>query len=109
MTIAYDQVAQARENSTNAVSVYAGAANTEVQCFVTVCNTTSGDVLLRLFHDKDGTTYDENTALVWDVIVEPGQVFDKDKIFINGNSGNLAYRSSVANALTITVYGVNKS
>ena len=109
MAISYSQVAQARENSTNAVSVYSSGSSETVQIFAKICNTTTSDVALRLFHDNDGTTYDESTALVWDIIIEPGQVFDTDKIFMNNSSGNFAYRSGTANALTITVYGVVKS
>lgn len=109
MTIEYDQLAQARENSINAVSVYSGVLDSEIQCFISVCNTTSGNVNLRLFHDKDGTTYDESTALIWDIVIGPGEVFDRLKVFMNSNTGNIAYRSSVANALTITIYGITKS
>jgi len=109
MTIEYKQLAQVRENSTNAVSVYSPGAGETVQAFIKITNTTSSTVEGRVFHDNDGTTYDETTAIVWDIDIEPGQILEIDKIFMDNGDGNLAYRSSVANALTITVYGINKS
>ena len=101
------QLAQARENSTNAVSVYSPAASTTaIIKMLTVCNQSGGSVTFRLFVDDDGTTYDETTAIYYDVSVPPGVPFERN-VFIpmNNSSGNIAYRSSVANALTITLFG----
>ena len=109
MTIAYSQLAQARENSTNAVSIYSPGAGETVQAFLKIANNTAAVAAVRVFHDDDGTTYDETTALLWDIDIEPGQFLEIDKVFMNNSAGNLAYRSSVANALTATVYGVVKS
>ncbi|MGW8300423.1 MAG: hypothetical protein ACWGNO_00060 [Desulfobacterales bacterium] len=36
----------------------------------------------------------------------PGALLELDHIFINNAAGHIAYRTSVANALTATVYGV---
>lgn len=109
MTIAYEQIAQARENSTTAVSVYSPAAGEAVQVFVKIANVGTGVATVRVFHDKDGTTYDKETAVAWDIAIEPGQILELDKIFMSNASGNLAYRSNTANALTATVYGIKKS
>ena len=109
MTIAYSQLAQARENSTNAVSIYSPGAGETVQAFIKIANNTAAIAAVRIFHDDDGTTYDETTALAWDIDIDPGQILEIDKIFMNNSSGNIAYRTSVANALTATVFGVVKS
>lgn len=100
------QLAQVRENSTNAVSVYSPSSGTTVIVKVVICNTSGAAATARLFHDGDGTTYDESTALAWDVPIDPTLPLILDGPFnMNNTSGNFAYRSSVANALTITLYG----
>ncbi len=109
MSIQEQQLAQARENSTNAVSVYSpGASETAVIKLIEVVNTSGAAATVRLFMDNDGTTYDESTAIggVWDtdVPVNGGLEWDGFRA-MNNSAGNLAYRSSVANALTITVHG----
>ena len=114
MTIEYKQIAQARENSTNPVSLYSpskdAAGNTETaNIFVKFVNVTTAAVSVRVFHDDDGTTYDETTAIAWDIQIDPGTILEMDKIFMNDADGNLAYRSSVANAITATVYTVVKT
>lgn len=104
------QLAQARENSTNAVSVYSPDADTTVIVkSLVVTNTSAADATVRIFFDDDGSTYDESTALAWDVIVPADSVWDRlIRIPMNNSSGNIAYRSSVANALTVTAFGSRK-
>ena len=107
MAIQEKQLGQARENSTNAVSVYSPAASTTALIKgVMIANTTVSDVTVRIFVDDDGTTYDENTAIAYDVTVLANNVWYFDTLIaMNNSSGNIAYRSSVANALTITIFG----
>ena len=109
MIISYSQLAQSRESSTNAVSIYSPSAGEIVQIFLKIANTTAATVAVRVFHDEDGSTYDESTTIAWDVDIEPGQFLEIDKIFMETAAGNLAYRSATANALTATVYGIVKS
>ena len=109
MTIAYSQLAQVRENSTNAVKIYSPASDETVQVFLKIVNTTTSVVAVRVFHDEDGTTYDEGTSIAWDININPGQILEIDKIFMEAAAGNLAYRSATSNALTATVYGIVKS
>lgn len=98
---------QARENSTNAVSVYSPPADTTaVIKTVVVSNTSGADATVRLFVDDDGTTYDESTAIAWDVNIPADSVWDREiTVCMNDSSGNFAYRSSVANALTVSIFG----
>ncbi len=105
MPRAYSQVGQTRENSTNAVSVYSPAASTQtIIRSIVVVNTTASAVTVRIFLDDNGTTYDETTAIAWNVNIPGNSAWDREVTFcMNDSAGNLAYRSSVANALTITV------
>jgi len=61
---------------------------------------------VRIFLDDDGTTYDESTALYWDIDIATKTTLSIDTFWaMNNSSGNLAYRTSVDNALTITIFG----
>lgn len=107
MAIQEKQLAQARENSTNAVSVYSPGANeTAIIKSIVICNTSGSTRTFRIFLDDDGVTYDETTALYWDVVIDRESTTQIDTYWcMNDQNGNLAYRSSAANALTITVFG----
>jgi len=107
--LTYTQLAQARFANTTPASIYQSSSGQQVQVFVKICNVSSAEVLLRFFHDTDGTTFDESTAIVWDMELPPGYTLELDHIFIDNPAGNLAYRTSVASALTVTVYGAIKS
>lgn len=104
--LSYTQLAQHRENSTNPVSIYQCNSGETVQGFLKICNLTDDLVTIRVFHDLNGSTYNESTALVWDLILCEGQMFEIDHIFINESSGNLAYRTDTANAVNATLYGI---
>jgi|TARA_R110000824_G_scaffold269891_1_gene458358 hypothetical protein len=105
------QLAQKRENSTNAVSVYSPPANTTVVIKnVTVCNQTGSAATFRIFIDDNGTTYDENTALYFDEAIAANTTREINTFWaMNNADGNLAYRSGTANAVTITVFGAEIS
>jgi hypothetical protein len=110
MGLAYDQVAQARENSTNAVSVFSSGAGETHQIRLKAVNVSGASATLSIFHDNDGTTYDESTALVWQMTLSDGQPpYEMEGIYMSNENGNLAYQSSVANAITMTVYSIEKT
>tara|TARA_R110000868_G_scaffold26471_5_gene101829 strand:- start:250 stop:585 length:336 start_codon:yes stop_codon:yes gene_type:complete len=98
---------QARENSTNAVSVYALPADTTaIIKAVVLCNQTGSATTFRLFLDNDGTTYDQTTALFYDAALAANEtVVITAFMAMSTASGHLAYRSGTANAVTITVFG----
>lgn len=104
--LSYSQVAQVRENSTNAVSIYSPPTGRTAQLFLKIANVSGDAAAVRVFHDGDGTTYDQSTAIVYDMLLFPGDLLELDHIFIKSSIANIAYRSSVANALIVTVYGV---
>lgn len=107
MAIQEKQLGQARENSTNAVSVYSPASSTTaVIKSVVVCNNTGSAATFRLFLDNDGTTYDQSTALYYDTSIGANTTVQIDTYWpMDDENGNLAYRSDTANAITITVFG----
>ena len=107
MAQTFKQLGQARENSTNAVSVYSPPASTTSTIrHVVVANTTTSPAKVRMFLDDDSSTYDETTTVGWDVTVEANDILQLDVFMpMSDDSGNFAYRTSVANALTISVWG----
>ena len=107
MALQEKQLGQARENSTNAVSVYSpGASTTAIIKNIMVTNTSAAVATVSIFVDDNGTTYDETTTIMWEAEVGVGKTVTLDSfIAMNDATGNLAYQSSVANALTITVFG----
>ena len=109
MAIEYTQLAQLRYNATTPISIYQCGVGETVQIFAKVANVSAAPALLSIYHDHNGSTYDQSTALVYQMKMSPGDLFELDHVFINNPSGNLAYQSSVANALIITVYGVVRS
>jgi len=113
MAIDGSVLGQLRPADTNAASVYSPGASTETQITaIIVCNTSGATATMRVFIDDDGTTYSEITALYWDVPVAANDsislFFDRG-IFMNDATGNLAVRSGVADALTFTVFGLEKT
>lgn len=102
------QLGQVRPANTNNTVLYSPRADIigVVTCIIVV-NTNAGTLLFRLFHDTDGTTYDQSTALAWDenVAFNTMRILTFDGGIAIPEGGNLACRSSVANDITFTAYG----
>lgn len=102
------QLGQVRPTDTNNTVLYAPSfAKTWKADTLVVCNTSGALATARVFHDKDGTTYDETTALLWDMPVEAGETVIISDFRIAGQSkdGKVACRSDTGSALTFTLYG----
>ena len=101
------QLAQARPAGTAAVSAWTAEIAAPYKIvLVNICNVTGSHVHVSLFHDADGTTYDESTALLWEYRLESGTTFSYEcELSDYKAAGNLAVKSSVGNAATFTVYG----
>ena len=108
MGIQEKQLGQARENSTNAVSVYSpGASTTAIIKTIKLTNTSGADANYTIYIDDDGTTYDESTTTDWDITIGAGEAIQIDGWFpMSNQNGNFAYKTSVANAITITLFGL---
>jgi len=103
------ELGQLRPSTTNPETIYSPPTNivsTEVKS-IFVANVSGGDTFFRIFVDQDGTTYDETTAIVWEIAIkkETG-VTISDTIFMDNPSGSIGVRTKDANALNFTVYGV---
>lgn len=111
MTLQEKQLGQLRPANTTAASLYSpGTGVTAIVKSLYIANTTGGSVTFRIFVDDDGTTYDETTALFWDTTIAGGTTVELDTFLaLNDSSGNLAVRTSSANALTFTAFGAEVS
>lgn len=101
------ELGQLRPSNTTAASVYTPVANTTgIIETIVVCNQTASSVSYRIFLDANGTTFDETTALFFDVSL-PANSTDviETMVYINQVTGNLGVRTSANNALTFSVYG----
>ena len=73
---------------------------------VIVCNTGTVAATVQFFHDDNGTTYTEATALAWNIPVGTASVATFDFMAsLSDASGNLGMQSSVGTSTTFTSYG----
>ena len=101
------QLGQLRPANTTAATLYSPGASIEtIIANVVIWNTSGAAAKYRLFIDDNGTTYDETTALAWDIVI-PADTTDifEVKITMNDSTGNLAVRTDTNNALTFTANG----
>jgi hypothetical protein len=102
-------VGQLRPANTTAASLVSPVSGERISVHTIIVAETSGsDRTFRLFHDDDGTTYDESTALHYDVAISANTTTFLDLqggIDMVNSSGNLAVRTSSGNALNFTAYG----
>ena len=104
------QLGQARPAVTTAVTAwnvpYFGQYDIHL---INVVNTsTSETIAISIFHDPDGTTYDLDTALVYEYSLGPGDVFQFEaRGSVNGylNSGSIGVQSDTADAANFKIYG----
>jgi len=101
---------QLRPANTTAATLYTATLKSEITRIL-IANTTGSAATFRLFHDDDGTTMDETTALVWDNSIAAGAYVDL-QAYLDGAGitiaagGSLGCRSGTGNALTFSVYAV---
>lgn len=101
------QLGQARPGDANAASLYSPADGIVTKVTnIAVCNTTGNTPSYRIFHDEDGATYDQTTALYYDnaMAANETEIIDVE-IYMANSSGNLAVRTSAASEITFTAYG----
>jgi hypothetical protein len=91
------------------VSIYSPGSNIEASSLVlTIANVTGTDSTYRICQDDDGTTYDQSTALAWDVAIAANTVARINVGPMNNSAGNLAVASDLGNANTFTLHGVER-
>jgi len=101
------QLGQLRPANTTAASIYSPAASTEtIVKSITVCNTSGAQARYRIFHDDDGTTYDETTALFWEILLAANTTHTLEfNLMMDDSTGNLAVRTDINSAITFTCWG----
>ncbi len=101
------QLGQLRPANTTAASIYSPGASTEtIVKSIIVSNVGGNDAMFRIFHDDDGTTYDEDTALFWDIQLfkETTQIIEIN-LMMDDSTGNLAVETDMADGINFTCYG----
>lgn len=106
------QLAQVRPANTSTATAYTAVMPTEITRIV-VCNTTGSAATFSIFHDDDGTTYSEATALYFAqslaanttlvIEMQPGTGLMLRK---NTATATIGVQSGTNNAITYTFYGV---
>lgn len=96
------------EGTQTATSIYSPPGEAE-PLFITVfvCNYTGSNRTYQIFLDDDGTTYNTDTAIYFDVTVSANTT-DRLPIGVMANTaGNLAVEADTDKAVTFTVVGTN--
>jgi hypothetical protein len=102
------QLGQLRPADTAAAALVTSADSKSYNVeYINVCNvhaTLSTDV--SIFHDEDGATFSEETALLWEYTLSIGEVLHFEAP-VSGykQTSTVGVQSSVASAATFTAYG----
>lgn len=103
------QLGQVRPASTPATALFQPTKNAHYNIdLINIVNVGSVTANVSLFHDKDGSTYDETTALLWQCPLYVGETIQIEmaKGFADYLlAGSVAAQTSVSNAVTFTCYG----
>jgi len=96
-----------RRLSAQAESIYSPAAGvTAVVKSVVVSNVQGSAANLFLYLDDDGTTYDQSTAMMYDLVIASSTTVEVHTFWpMNNSSGNVAARSNASSYLTVTIFG----
>lgn len=105
----FAQFAQARPADTNAATLFTAVRGYNYKVRLIVCNTTGGGLTFRAFHDENGTTFDETTALAFDTAIGANAIVyvpTEGWIYMDNEGDDaIGVRTSSANGLTFTLYG----
>lgn len=102
------QLAQVRPAGTSAVNGWSPDFFGQFEVNLIHCANVSGaSITISIYHDTDGTTYDETTALVWQHTIPAGGVFQLESSLVGYSTAeNFGVQCSVTNGVTFTFYGV---
>jgi len=106
------QLAQSRPSGTSAVSAFTATIQTEISVIV-ICNTTVSAAKFSIYHDDNGSTFDQTSALHYAQNIPASST-----VYITSDSvgagvtlspdGQLGIQTDTANALTFSIYGVTE-
>lgn len=103
------QLGQLRPSGTSAEVLFNPTENKPYTIdTITVANVTAATVIVSIYHDRDGTTYDDDTIIFGPYTMAVGETVDRE--FIRGlsdylASGNVAVKTSVVDSVNFTAYG----
>ena len=107
-TIQEQQLGQQRPpTGGTAVSLYSpGASETGIVKSITVTNTSGASATYRIFVDDNGTTFDQTTAVAYDVTLGGGE-FHVLSIYwpLDDATGAVGVECDTNNAITFTAFG----
>jgi hypothetical protein len=106
-------LSQKMATNTNAFSLVARPRNSNLLvAFVFVCNTDANAATFNIFHDNNGSTYNNTTALYYNNVINAKTTtlldFSHCGIALNKDTaaGNLGAQANTANIINFTVYGM---
>ena len=107
------QLAQIRPGVTTAVTAFSADQQGHEITRLVICNTTGSPVNASIFHDDDGTVYDQTTALEYATPIAANASLTLLARAEGGGikisrGGALGVQSSTADALTFTLYGITE-
>lgn len=111
MAISHKILSQTRPSATTASTVYSPAGSIEtVIKSICICNTSASSASYSIYLDADDETYDEASALFWQVPLAAGATafYDLGAMGFDG-SGGFAVQTDTASALTFTISGAEFS
>lgn len=104
-----NQLAQLRPANTSTTTLLDPIDNSLYIVYtIVIANVTGTAANASLFHDLDGTTFDQSTALLYQVSV-PGNdstILTFEKGLTITPSGHLGVQSGTSSSLTYTIYGL---
>jgi hypothetical protein len=100
-------LAQSRPAGTSAVTLYSPTQPQQpILKRIWIVNTSAGTAKYSLYFDNDGTTYDQTTAVAYQIQLGAGVTEYIDlEIPMNVSTGNFAIQTSVASAFNFTLFG----
>lgn len=88
------------------IKLYQPAAGTiAVVKSIFICNTEGTNDTFRVYHDIDGTTYSQSSAIFYDEFILKNHTIFKPLNIIMNSSGAMACSSAAGSQLTFTIFG----
>ena len=106
-------LAQSRPANTSTATAFTASVRTDLTQII-VSNTTGSAATFSIYHDDDGTTYDQTTALVYACSLAANTTFiigsEGAGLGIQlSPGGSIGIQSGTSSACTFSVYGVTQS
>ena len=100
-------LAQSRPAGTAAASLFSQGYDDRVEIdTLHICNVTGSSVNVSVFHDADGTTFDQTTAIIYQYPLAANGWIDIDELVGEWTAdASIGIQVSVADAATFTLYG----